>query len=338
MNPQQTLEPFEAPARRHMSIKAQFVTLLCVAMGPAAVIGFLEAVSAFQRQTQKTQESLLQSATISAATDRQVIASARTLLYAFADQDAVRGAQQPACDQALQRAIAQSPDYVRLMRVDTMGNVVCTSNWEPVFGPFGDRGWFQDALAASDFAVSGLIGSGRGSAAVVTAIPMRAGDKVTGVIAVTVNQDALTRHGQEGLGLSKAVSTLVDQDGRPVTDGDGGLLAGTLPPVDLMKGTIRETGRVIEARGGDGVERMYAMVPVIPGRLAVITGQPISATLAGNVNLWIAVGIPLAIWLLAIVTMWVGLERLVLRWLLYLRRVGAGYAKGHYVVMPRYAD
>ena len=146
------------------------------------------------------------------------------------------------------------------------------------------------------------------------------------------------RHGKEGFGLPKPVSILVDDDGRPVTDGDVALASGKLPPADMMKGTIPITGRVIEARGGDGIERIYAMVPVIPGRLAVITGQPISTTLAYNMNLWIAVGIPLAIWMLAIVTMWVGLERLVLRWLFYLRRVGAGYAKGHYVVMPRYAE
>jgi two-component sensor histidine kinase len=80
------------------------------------------------------------------------------------------------------------------------------------------------------------------------------------------------------------------------------------------------------------------MVPVIPGKLAIVTAQSSETTLATNMNLWIAVGIPLVIWLLAIATMWIGLERLVLRWLFYLRRVGTGYARGHYVVMPRYAE
>ena len=40
------------------------------------------------------------------------------------------------------------------------------------------------------------------------------------------------------------------------------------------------------------------------------------------------------IWLVAMPIMWIGLERLVLRWVIYLRRVGAGYARGHYIAMP----
>lgn len=321
-----------------MSLKAQFVLLLCVAMDPAAVIGILEAISAFQRQSQKIEESLLQSATIAAAADRQIIATARTLLHAFVAQDAVVSGQQPACDQALARAIAQAPDYVRLMRLDSKGNVLCTSNRQPQAGPFGDRGWFQDAMAGSDFAVSSVIAAGRGRAAVVTAIPMRAGEQVTGVLAVSIGQDTLMRRAQETVGMLKPLSILIDENGRPVTEGDPAPLAEKLPPVDLLKGSIPAAGRAVEARGGDGVKRLYAMISVVPGRLAVVTSQPLATTAAVNMNLWIAVGIPLVIWLLAIITMWIGLERLVLRWLSYLRRVGAGYARGHYVVMPRYAE
>ena len=52
----------QAPHRARRSLKVQFIVLLCLAMGPAAVIGFFETSAAFDRQAQKTDEALLQAA------------------------------------------------------------------------------------------------------------------------------------------------------------------------------------------------------------------------------------------------------------------------------------
>src|SRR5438477_8968033 len=126
-------EPTAAPAdqnsprRPRPSLKAQFIILLCLAMGPAAVIGFLETSAAFRRQAEKTDEAILQAARISVLDDRQVIAGARVLLDSLAEQYDIKQARSANCRENLRKAIVRSPDFESLAISDETGKPVCTT-------------------------------------------------------------------------------------------------------------------------------------------------------------------------------------------------------------------
>jgi two-component sensor histidine kinase len=126
----------------------------------------------------------------------------------------------------------------------------------------------------------------------------------------------------------------VDGEGEVLLEGDDDAAASQFPAPDALQPRVAAEGGVFDAAGQDGRRRTYAIVPVVQGRLAVLAAQPVRTLTMDRLDLWISVAVPLLIWLLAILTMWIGLERLVLRWLSYLQRVGAGYAGGHYIVMP----
>ena len=78
--PPATLAEQISPRRSRLSLKALFIFLLCLARGPAAVIGFLETSAAFRRQADKADEAILQAARISVLDDRQVIAGVPALM------------------------------------------------------------------------------------------------------------------------------------------------------------------------------------------------------------------------------------------------------------------
>src|SRR5437773_1499373 len=99
------------PPPKRPALTLQFVILLCLAMGPAAVIGFFESLSTLQRQHQRTEEALLQDAMISVLADREVIAGARVLLESLVEQETVKDAQQPACSVVLRTAITRSRTF-----------------------------------------------------------------------------------------------------------------------------------------------------------------------------------------------------------------------------------
>jgi two-component sensor histidine kinase len=93
--------------------------------------------------------------------------------------------------------------------------------------------------------------------------------------------------------------------------------------------------QTFRARGHDDVWRLYAISPLLGGRIFVILGTPV-LTAIGPLALQVAWGVltPLLMWALAIAVVWFGIEHLVVRWITYLERITSAYAAGRHNVRP----
>ncbi len=320
-----------------LSLKAQFIILLCLAMGPAAVIGFLQTLAAFDRQAQKADEALLQVATIASMADRQVVGGARILLEALASQDDIRRHNSATCADVMRKAIARSADYESMAITDVSGQALCTTQQPDFTGSFADRSWYGELVGGADFAVTGLVDSRiTGQPAVIAAVPLRdeAGNRI-GAVSAAIRVGALTSRADEPATKSQPVTLLIDSSGRVVPTAPTIPVAAGMPSPEVIRLHFGRNGTVFQASSVEGELRLYALAPVLADKLFVIAAQDL-VRMSPQQNLldWAVAGIPLLIWLVAMPIMWIGLERLVLRWVIYLRRVGAGYARGHYIAMP----
>ncbi len=207
-----------------------------------------------------------------------------------------------------------------------------------------DRVWFRDIMAGDGFVVSDLIVSRwLGSWGIVTAVPLvDEQGLIQGSVALFIGLDWLAQRYQRGArSEDRAAFALLDSRGEIITrDASRSPAKSPLPRNSLIHEQLREQlpagqTRTFRARGHDGIWRLYAVSPLLGGRIFVIRGTPV-LTAIGPLALQVAWGVltPLLMWALAIAVVWFGIEHLVVRWITYLERITSAYAAGRHNVRP----
>lgn len=270
-----------------------------------------------------------------------MISASREILTSLAAHPDVRAGQGAACRRALQRAIGGLDQYAGASVVDAQGVMICASSTMKSVITVTDRTWFRDVMSGDAFVVSDLVLSRwLEQWGMVTAVPLVDDQGViNGAVALFIGLDWVTRRYQHATSADNTALALLDSKGDLISsEGELSPLKEGLPRDDLIDEHLHARTQTFTARGRDGTWRMYAISPLLDGRIFVILGTPLLSAM-GPLALQVAWGVltPLLMWVLAIAVVWFGIEHLVVRWITYLDRITSAYAAGRNNVRPERA-
>lgn len=309
-------------------------------LAPGA-LAVLQAISSYNSSLRYLEQNIAQAAQLAANEEENMISASREILTSLAAQPDVRAGQGIACRRALQRAIGGLDQYAGAAVVDAKGVMSCTSAPMKTVVEVGDRRWFRDVMAGDAFVVSDLVLSRwLGEWGMVTAVPLVDDSGViNGTVALFIGLDWMTRRYQRAASTDDTALALLDGNGDLISsDAARSPLKSGLPPDDVIDQHLHSRTQTFNARGRDGTWRLYAISPLLEGRIFVILGRPLLVSI-GPLALQVAWGVltPLLMWVLAIAVVWFGIEHLVVRWITYLERITSAYAAGRHSVRPERA-
>ncbi|HEY4367828.1 MAG TPA: sensor histidine kinase [Steroidobacteraceae bacterium] len=333
-----------APRRwwgRNAGLRPRLVLIVGVAMLAPGALAVLQAISSYNSSLRYLEQNIAQAAQLAANEEENMISASREILTSLAAQPDVRAGQGIACRRALQRAIGGLDQYAGAAVVDAKGVMSCTSAPMKTVVEVGDRRWFRDVMAGDAFVVSDLVLSRwLGEWGMVTAVPLVDDSGViNGTVALFIGLDWMTRRYQRAASTDDTALALLDGNGDLISsDAARSPLKSGLPPDDVIDQHLHSRTQTFNARGRDGTWRLYAISPLLEGRIFVILGRPLLVSI-GPLALQVAWGVltPLLMWVLAIAVVWFGIEHLVVRWITYLERITSAYAAGRHSVRPERA-
>jgi len=330
-----------APRRwwgRNAGLRPRLVLIVGVAMLAPGALAVLQAVSSYRSSMGYLQQNLAQAAQLAANEEVNMISASREILTSLAAHPDIRAGQGPACRRALQRAIGGLDQYAGAAVIDANGEFICASDVMKSRVNVNDRTWFRDVMAGDAFVVSDLVMSRwLEKWGMVTAVPLvDANGAIDGSVALFVGLDWMTRRYQRAATADDTALALLDGKGRLIAaNAEQSPLTSGLPPDALIKAHLENRTQTFNARGRDGTWRLYAISPLLDGRIFVILGTPLLVAI-GPLALQFAWGVfaPILMWGLAIAVVWFGIEHLVVRWITYLDRITSAYAAGRHSVRP----
>ncbi len=326
---------------RNAGLRPRLVLIVGIAMLAPGVLAVLQAVSGYNSSLHYLQQNLAQAAQLAANEEENMISASREILTSLAAQPDVRGGRGTACRRALQRAIGGLDQYAGAAVVNAHGALTCTSGPTKAVVNVADRPWFRDVMSGDAFVVSDLVFSRwLEEWGMVTAVPLvDESGVIDGSVALFIGLDWVTRRYQRAASADNTALALLDGKGDLITSRaeQSPLLLG-LPRDELIDEHLHSRTQTFTARGRDGTWRLYAISPLLDGRIFVILGTPLLAAM-GPLALQVAWGVltPLLMWALAIAVVWFGIEHLVVRWITYLDRITSAYAAGRHNVRPERA-
>ncbi|NLG77592.1 MAG: hypothetical protein GX535_15280 [Xanthomonadaceae bacterium] len=340
-----TSKPSAAARRwfgRNAGLRPRLVLIVGIAMLAPGALAVLQAINSFNNSMRTLEQSLAQAAQLSATEEVGMIAASREILTSLAQHPDVQAGSGIACRRALQRAIGGLNQYEGAAVVNAAGEMTCTS--APLRKPVrvDDRDWFRDVTGGAEFTVSDLlVNRWLDKWGIVTAVPLPdANDGANGAVALFINLDWLTGRYKKAAPGDDTALALLDSKGEVLSDAPSSSLQSRLPARDVIathlnKRTTEVQARAFRARAVDGTWRLYAISPLLEGRIFVILGTPV-LTAVGPLALQVAWGVltPFLMWALAIAVVWFGIEHLVVRWITYLERITSAYASGRHGVRP----
>jgi two-component sensor histidine kinase len=327
---------------RNAGLRPRLVLIVGIAMLAPGALAVLQAISSYNSSMRILEQNLAQAAQLSATEQVNMISASREILTSLAAQPDIRSREGPACRRALQRAIGGLDQYSGAAVVDLTGNLSCASSPLKEKVTVGDRSWFKSVKSGDGFVISDLIVSRwLGTWGIVTAVPLVDDQGVIqGAVALFIGLDWLTRRYHYSQADDTAFA-LLDSSGEIITaEAERSPARSPLPGREVVSEHLRQhlqggQTQTFRARGHDDVWRLYAISPLLGGRIFVILGTPVM-TAIGPLALQVAWGVltPLLMWALAIAVVWFGIEHLVVRWITYLERITSAYAAGRHNVRP----
>jgi two-component sensor histidine kinase len=327
---------------RNAGLRPRLVLIVGIAMLAPGALAVLQAISSYNSSMRILEQNLAQAAQLSATEQVNMISASREILTSLAAQPDIRGREGPACRRALQRAIGGLDQYAGAAVVDSTGSIACASSPFKDKVMVADRSWFKSVMSGDGFVISDLVVSRwLGTWGIVTAVPLVDDEGVIqGAVALFIGLDWLTRRYHYNQADDTAFA-LLDSQGEIITsEAERSPVRSPLPGRDIVTEHLRQhlqggQTQTFRARGHDDVWRLYAISPLLGGRIFVILGTPV-LTAIGPLALQVAWGVftPLLMWALAIAVVWFGIEHLVVRWITYLERITSAYAAGRHSVRP----
>jgi two-component sensor histidine kinase len=323
---------------RNAGLRPRLVLIVGIAMLAPGVLAVLQAVSSYRSSMRILEQNLSQAAQLAANEEENMISASREILTSLVAQPDIRDQRSPACRRALQRAIGGLDQYAGAAIIDANGFLRCASQPLKAAARVNDRAWFREIMSGDAFVVSDLVLSDwLQSWGMVTAVPLLDEEGVIrGSVALFIGLDWLTRRYQRVAPSDDTALALLDGKGDLITaDASQSGVATGLPPEALIDEYLASRVQTFTTRGRDGTWRLYAMSPLLGGRVFVILGTPV-LTAIGPLALQVAWGVlaPILMWVLAIAVVWFGIEHLVVRWITYLERITSAYASGRHNVRP----
>ncbi len=275
---------------RQSSLRARLMLLVVLAVLPA--LGLVLYSSRIQQRLEHraAQEDTLRLARLAASNQDRLVEGARQLLTAFLQVPEIRIGNPGACSALLAHLLRQFPRYANFGVADARGQIFCSGL--PIDRPVdaSARSWFQRSLTAKGFAAGDYqIGTITHKATInfADALHDDAG-RVERVVFVALDLSWVTQLGAQ-IDLPQGTTlTVVDRNGTilarypdPEKWTGKSIPEAAVPETSLVQtSALRKGEGFVEARGVDGVDRIYAIVPLGDTGGQVRAGIPTAAAYA----------------------------------------------------------
>lgn len=266
---------FSRLARLPGGLRAQvFAIALATALFGAAIS--LAASLAERRALEADAErELLRLARLLAAREEQQIDALTHLLTTLALVPDVRDSNSARCSTVLGQVLADIPGLANLEVATADGQLACQARPDRTDANLAERPWFREVMASGRVALGGVaLGP---PPYLPIAVPLR--DERGAVVGALIARLDVTTIGRltAGLELPPATALLVlDETGRVVyrEPDTERYLGQTVTDSEVGRGVRARSDSVFLATGLDGVQRLYAVVPLRPAG-ALLLGVPV---------------------------------------------------------------
>lgn len=321
------------------SVRRRLVLVVLLALAPIAVLNIAQGVAQLSDAEDDARQRLLQQAVAAAVTQQNVFASTENVLYALKNVEDVRTSG-PSCSATLRGATISLPFVANIGVLDAQGRVTCAALPYPDRAA-GDEQWWKDAIGRTGFSLVGPTHSPGANLDVLAGVlPLRdAAGRLEGAIALGIDVNWLDNLLRQQTPPSAGIVALFSRGGQELVSN-----ARTMSAALFQRDLFRTAGHdlpssLYESTDPAGKSWTFATAPLGRDGLTVAFAMP-SDRLFGWTFVTVAasIALPALIIILSLAALWVAVDRIILRWVLYLRRVTAVYAQGHYGFRPTRLD
>lgn len=310
-----------------MSIKVRLMLLILVAALPVIVLYGWSELTDLRQRVDAAQNQLQRSTRLLAAQQDQIFQRSESILTTMLAAASELRDNGESCNRLLARLAALAPGYTGFGVAQPDGTIFCTSLPAQMLGRnFADREYFKEAIQTRRFSVGdALVGSSSGQPVVGVALPrlgLSGEIEAVGIAALDLTD----------LSDTIAASSLPQDAVAVVFDGGGTILARTPGAREWVgkpaASAYAEVGRaggegMSEGADEDGVDRLWAVTPLLPGEGIFVTlGIPADELLAGaEAQLWRNMALLLVVFAAAALIAWLTADRTIARPLARLEEV-----------------
>ncbi|MGU3496843.1 sensor histidine kinase [Xanthobacteraceae bacterium A53D] len=313
------------------SVRRRLILVILFAILPIASACMLQGVLQLQRTSEDTQERLSQSAIAAAGSVQNVFAGAENVLQALKNAADVRNAR-PDCAATLAGANLSVLFSTNISLFGPDGALRCSALTTGE-NAVTERGWWREALQNKDFSLgSRQVSPVTRNEILVGTLPLYAASGAfDGALSIGINGQWLDNLLKREMSPSAGIISLMDDSGREVASNASVASRRMFAGRNLTD----YAGRLGEAKDDKGVSWTFAVAPLERHGLLVAIARPTAELFRWTtLHVMISFVLPVVMVVFTLVAIWLAIDRIVLQWLLYMRRVTAVYAQGHYGFRP----
>lgn len=321
------------------SVRRRLVLVVLIAMAPIAALNFVQGVLQLQGAREEARQRLLQHALSAANSQENVFASAENVLHALKNVEDVRTAG-PTCAATLRGATVSLPFAGNIGVIAPDGRVLCTAL--PVSErSVADAPWWREATTHSGFSLSGRVMSqSTRSQVLVGVLPLRdAAGRLEAAFVMGLEVSWLDNLLRQEISPATGIVALFSDSGEELVSNSRAMSATLFDSSTFEDPPPGGGTRLHESTDSGGTRWTFATSELSRDGLTIAFAMPSDRLFGWSfLTAAAAFALPALIMILSVAALWVAVDRIILRWLLYLRRVTAVYAQGHYGFRPSRLD
>jgi len=285
--------------RNHYSIRAYLILLVLGVMVPFLALHVALLYHHTQQDKDMAERAVVALANVAAGDTEHFLYDAKNALQRIARQPAVLSLDQPRCHSYLRAFPCINPNFCSISVVTRSGQLVCSESEPPAkaVNVAAEKTWLPRVVQGKGFVVSEpFIDPDTSRHVIVLGYPLTNEHSVTiGAVAIAVDLlDYDSVHYKNALANAKlpsgSVVTIINSAGYVIARWPNaaqwvGAKVGEVEIVRRLHATHSES--VIQARGMDGVEKLYGFVHIVDTDWYLYTGIPTAAIVAPSVDLLI---------------------------------------------------
>lgn len=302
-----------------LRMRLLLLAVLCAA--PGCVLVSVASQREYRTAVSTARSNALYDARLLASQQENLIESARQTLTALAHVPAIANRDQAACNRILADTRPSFPAFTSFWVSGPDGVTICSSLTPTSRFDSSQRPWFRQVLASRAFTVGDYqIGGATGRPVIVLAYPLFGEDgAITSILGTALDLGWFSRAIATSPSLMDASVTIVDRTGTIIASHPNAewWVGSSWLPTELgtFAGAHPQFDGTVEARGPDGVRRLYGITPFdLATGSTVAVGYPVAQVVSSANRAWVlemtALGLALT---LSISLMWLGSERLLIR-------------------------
>ncbi|GGF64968.1 histidine kinase [Azorhizobium oxalatiphilum] len=313
------------------SVRRRLILVILIAIMPIASACMLQGVLQLRRTSEETQARLVQSAIAAAGSVQNVFAAAENVLQALKNANDVRNADAD-CQATLSGANLSVLFSTNISLFGSDGVLRCSA-LTPNDNVVSDRSWWRESVQAKDFTLSSRMVSPitRNEILIGTLPLFSASGAFDGALSIGINGLWLDNLLKREMAPTAGIISLLDATGREIASNASVASRRMFAGRDLSS----YTDHLGEAADDKGTVWSFAVAPLERHGLMVAIARPKDELFRWTtLHVMISFVLPVVMVIFTLVAIWLATDRIVLQWLLYMRRVTAVYAQGHYGFRP----